>query len=90
MPSTHDAVLGDTAWTAHNDTGYELPLPILVRADGQHTTVRYRDPPWLVDKYLLTESRPTVQRLSQLLRHLISQIAIELGQRSRSAVEITS
>jgi uncharacterized protein (DUF302 family) len=70
------------------DTGYELPLRFLIRADGQNATIRYRDPQWLVDEYLLTESRPTVQRLSVLLRHLVDQITSDLRQRSWNAVEV--
>ena len=83
-------VVGTALMQDNPDTGYELPLRILIRADGQSTTIRYRDPQWLVDEYLLTESRPTVQRLSQLLRSLVSQTASELGQRSRNAVDVTS
>jgi len=83
-------VVGTALMQDNPDTGYELPLRILIRADGQNTTIRYRDPQWLVDEYRLTESRPTVQRLSQLLRDLVSQIAAELAQRSRTFVEVAS
>lgn len=72
------------------DAGYELPLRILIRADGRNTLIRYRDPQWLVDEYLLTESRAAVQGLSELLADLTSQVAAELGQPSRSDAEVWS
>jgi beta-galactosidase len=67
--------LGTLMMEDNPDVGYELPLRVLVRDDRGVTRVSYRDPQALIDAYALSDSIPTVHRLSEVLRELTKQIA---------------
>lgn len=57
------------------DVGFDLPLRMLVRDDHGVTRVGYRDPIALIDAYGLTDSRPTVEKMSSLLADLLDRVA---------------
>lgn len=59
------------------DVGYDLPLRILVRDDHGVTRVSYREPLIFIDTYGLTDSRPEVEKMSELLRDLLGRVARE-------------
>ncbi|WP_158865932.1 DUF302 domain-containing protein [Leifsonia sp. AG29] len=69
------------------DSGYDLPLRILVRADGDGSAVGYRDPEWLIDQYGLSRSESTVRKMSEMLRHLVAQVAAQLDHPSGGVEE---
>ena len=56
------------------ESGYDLPLRMLVWDDGGTTRVGYRDPAEFVDRYGLDASRATVKRLSSLMRSLADEL----------------
>lgn len=69
------ALTGTPLMVKAPDIAIDLPLRIMVRADGSDTVLLYEDPVWLAARHGLEHDDALIQRMAALLKDLTQNAA---------------